>query len=551
MKTLDDILPQVAGQKCANNLILGMSILNNTYLYSSFNKSCKNLSPQSFIMEDAPFVVDEIKIDKTQKLDYRYYSDHYIKTGRWSEEQDTVFTVTTILYYLFAGHLPWHIDDNIKNESRTKQRHAVFNARQNEKLNYTNQLPSFIQPVIECGITNLHSKTKLNDLLILYCSYLQDEIRSSGMAEWMPELDDRFKLDDVCKTILESLTDCCQDEEDNKNQNSGNRQTYNNGNPAMNISSNQYNTNENQANTNTDFSFEEQKSLYSRCGVLETFQFKHGDGTNGLNKVAGMENLKESMRNEVLFPLLHPEISQRYKLHMTNGMLLYGPPGCGKTFFAEHFANEGAMSYCLIKASEISSSYIHGTQLLVQQLFDQAKRNSPCVLCFDEIDAMCPTRRDYDIKVAAETNTFLSELNNLADSGIFVIGTTNRPDIIDSAVLRTGRFDKKVYVPAPDAKAREAIFDIELRDRPLTSDVNCQELGQKAENFTASDISAVVNYAAMEAARKEELISQAVLLRHIANTSPSLSEEIRHEYELLHNKMETRNSHKHNRIGFY
>lgn len=551
MKTLDDILPQIAGQKSTDNLILGISILHNANYHLAFNHNCKNLSPQSFIMEeDAPFVVNEIVIDDTQELDYRYYSDHYIKTGEWSEEQDTVFTVTSILYYLHTGYLPWHINDNIKHESVVKQRHVVFNTRKTKKLNMRS-VPSFARPVIECGITNLHPQTKLNDLLILYCSYLQDEIRSSGMVEWMPELDDRFKLDDICKTVLEPMTDFCIDEEDNKNQNSSNMQTYNNGSPTVNSSSNQFNTNKNQANTNTNFSFEEQKSLYSRCGVLETFQFKHGDGTNGLNKVAGMEGLKESMRNEVLFPLLHPELSHKYKLHMANGMLLYGPPGCGKTFFAEHFANEGALSYCLIKASEISSSYIHGTQLLIQQLFDQAKHHSPCVVCFDEIDAICPARRDYDVKIAAETNTFLSELNNLADSGIFVIGTTNRPDMMDSAVLRTGRFDKKVYVPAPDAKAREAIFDIELKDRPLTSDVNCQELGQKAENFIASDISAVVNAAALEAARKDELISQSLLLKHIANTSPSLSEESRKEYERIHEKMNNHHSKNHTRIGFY
>ena len=551
MKTLDDILPQIAGQKSTDNLILGISILHSTCHYLLINDTCTNLSLKSFIMdEDNPYVVDEIIIDDTQEMDYRYYSNHYIKTGKWSEEQDTVFTVTAILYYLHTGYLPWHINDNIKYESVVKQRHIIFNTRKTKKLNMR-IVPSFARPVIECGIMNLHPETKLNDLLILYCSYLQDEIRNSGMVEWMPELDDRFRLDDICKTILEPMTDYCQDEQDNKNQNSNNMQTYNSESTTMNISSNQYNTNENQANTSTNFSFEEQKSLYSRCGVLETFQFKHGDGTNGLNKVAGMEYLKESMRNEVLFPLLHPELSQKYKLHMTNGMLLYGPPGCGKTFFAEHFANEGSMSYCLIKASEISSSYIHGTQMLIQQLFDQAKRHSPCVVCFDEIDAMCPPRRDYDIKVAAETNTFLSELNNLADSGIFVIGTTNRPDMIDSAVLRTGRFDKKVYVPAPDAKAREAIFDIELRDRPLASDVNCQELGQKAENFIASDISAVVNSAALEAARKDELISQSLLLKHIANTQPSLTDESRKEYERIHDKMDNNQSKNRTRIGFY
>ena len=549
MKTLDDILPQIAGHKCTDNLILGMSILDSAYHYQLSNDNCKNLSPQSFIMEDDALVVDEIIIDSTKEVDDRYYSDCYIKTGEWSEEQDTVFTVTAILYYLLSGHLPWNIGDNIKQESEVKQKHVVFNARKTQKLNM-HIVPSFARPVIEYGITYLHSETKLNELLFLYCSYLQDEIRSSNMVEWLPEIDDRFRLDDICKTALDFITDYSQ-EENNNNQNSDNMQTYNSESPSMNVSSNQYFTNENQSNADTSFSFEEQKALYSRCGVLETFQFKQGDGTNGLNKVAGMEDLKESMRNEVLFPLLHPEIARKYRIHATNGMLLYGPPGCGKTFFAEHFANEGAMSYCMIKASEISSSYVHGTQLLIQQLFDQAKHHAPCVVCLDEIDAMCPQRKDYDIKIAAETNTFLSELNNLANSGIFVIGITNRPDIVDSAVLRTGRFDKKVYVPAPDTKAREAIFDIELRDRPLASDVDCQELGQKAENFIASDISAVVNSAALEAARKDELISQSLLLKHIANTQPSLTDESRKEYERIHDKMDNNQSKNRTRIGFY
>lgn len=550
MKTFKDMLPIMAGKKSTSNLILSVSMLCEVYNHNFISNTCKGLCPERFIMQEAilgdpPFVIDSLIHDPIPNADMRYFSDHYIKSRRWSENRDSVFALSSMLYHLYTGYLPWNIGDSICHCSRTLQKELILKARQTNQL-LIEPIPYDFRELIKRGLTDWSKDLTVNDFIALFRDALYNAIRGKQMEEWMSEMDDKINLDNICEMLSSVIKD---DFHPSFDEEASSVEVHNAEDleEAINILHDNLCTEDNNDDAS---SFEEQKALYSRCGVLQTFNFQRGDGTNGLDKVAGMNELKESMKNEVLFPLLHPDMAQKYRLHCINGMLLYGPPGCGKTFFAEHFANEGAMSYCVIKASEISSSYIHGNQLLIQQLFDQAKRHAPCVVCLDEIDSMCPTRHDYDIKLAAETNSFLSELNNLSEHGIFVIGTTNRPDIIDPAVLRSGRFDKKIYVPAPDAQARKAIFDYELRDRPLADDIDYEELALRSENYIASDISAVVNAASLEAARNEELISQALLLKHILKTNPSLTDEMKKEYERIHEKMEDHRSCHRKQIGF-
>lgn len=226
-----------------------------------------------------------------------------------------------------------------------------------------------------------------------------------------------------------------------------------------------------------------------------------------------MAELKEYLYQRVIFVIKDKERAQKYRLVTPNGLLLYGPPGCGKTFVAEKFAEETKFNYILVKSSDLASSFHHGSQEKIAQLFKQAEKNSPVVICFDEFDALVPDRSNPAAQYSAsEVNEFLTQLNNCSQRGIFVVGTTNRPDKIDPAVLRTGRIDKQVYVPLPDKEARQEMFNIHLKGRPCDdSSINIERLSEQTEGYIASDIAYVVNDAAMIAAFKNQNITGIIL----------------------------------------
>lgn len=221
-------------------------------------------------------------------------------------------------------------------------------------------------------------------------------------------------------------------------------------------------------------------------------------------------------------------------------MLLYGPPGCGKTFFAEKFAEEVGFKYVLVKSSDLATSLVHGGQQKIRQLFDQAEQNAPIVVCLDEFDALVPTR-SWNSHSSEEVNEFLSQMNNCSQRGIFIVATTNRPDKIDIAVKRTGRLDKMVYVPLPDEEARREMFELYLKDRPLEEDINIQELAELTDGYVASDIAYIVNDTASLAAYTKSKISFASLQSAIKDNPPSLNAEILTEYEALRKQMDNTN----------
>jgi len=269
------------------------------------------------------------------------------------------------------------------------------------------------------------------------------------------------------------------------------------------------------------------------------FPIKKGSG-KGFEDIAGMLELKDSLSKQVVFVIKNKEIAEEYKITPPNGMLLYGPPGCGKTFFAEKFAEETGFSYLLIKSSDLASSYVHGSQEKIRQLFDQAEKNAPIVVCFDEFDALVPDRSWNNVS-SEEVNEFLSQMNNCAKRGIFVVATSNRPDKIDPAVLRTGRIDKMVYVPLPDYDARKEMFSLYLKGRPVEDGINVDELAKQTEGYIASDIAYIVNDSAMVAAYTRTKISYDLLLTSISNTHPSVRSESIKQYDEIKKKMEDTN----------
>lgn len=270
----------------------------------------------------------------------------------------------------------------------------------------------------------------------------------------------------------------------------------------------------------------------------------------GFKDIAGMNELKETMKKKILYFLNNPEIAQEYKIDYPNGMLLYGPPGCGKTFFAEKFAEESGFSYALVKASDLGSTWVHGTQGKINELFKEARSKAPCVICFDEFDAFVPDRAKINnVNHSGEVNEFLSQLNNCGKDKIFIIATTNNPEGIDPAVLRSGRLEHKIYIPAPDFEARKAVIRMGVLSRPCNDSIDFDKLASMTEGYVTSDLSLIVNDAAMNAAYARTFISQNLLEEAIAEYKPSVPKRVLDEHEDIRRRMES-DKKTMNRIGF-
>lgn len=263
---------------------------------------------------------------------------------------------------------------------------------------------------------------------------------------------------------------------------------------------------------------------------------------NGFADVAGMDELKKRLNEEVIDIIKNPEKYKRLRVKIPNGILLYGPPGCGKTYIAEKFAEEVGCNYMYVHCSDVASPYIHGGQEKIAALFEKARETAPTVLFLDELDAMLADRsRHNNVSEYGEVNEFLTQLNNCADSHVFVIGATNNPKGIDSAALRSGRLDMKVYVPVPDESERIALFKLYLKDI-VADDVDYEQLAQKTDGYVSKDVCSLINHAARETAKADlELISMQTLLDTIEkykNQFPSVSKDVLKLHERLREEFE-------------
>lgn len=264
---------------------------------------------------------------------------------------------------------------------------------------------------------------------------------------------------------------------------------------------------------------------------------------NGFADVAGMQDIKDFMQKKIINVLKNPERAKKFKIQIPNGMLLYGPPGCGKSFIAEKFAEEAGYNYIFVKSSDLASIYIHGSQEKIGKLFDTARLNAPTIINFDEFEALVPNRSKINnTSESGEVNEFLSQMNNCGKDRIFIIASSNRPDLIDPAIRRKGRLDQMIYIPVPDAEAREGIFKIHMDDRPVAGDINYKRLAELTQNYVASDIAYIVNDAATRAFEDDTDITQELLELVISENNPSISlKDIRY-YENLKQTMENKSS---------
>jgi len=238
--------------------------------------------------------------------------------------------------------------------------------------------------------------------------------------------------------------------------------------------------------------------------------------TGGLGSVAGMKELKQLLIAEVINPLKNPEKFKRFKVSIPNGIILYGPPGCGKTFIVRKLAEELGYNFFEVKHSDLAAPFIHGAVGNIGKTFEMAKQNAPAIIFFDEISGLVPDRKnlnDGSSHKEEEVNEFLLQLNDAADSQVLVVGATNYIERIDPAVLRPGRFDKKIYVPPPDLEARKELFKLGLFDRPYDTKIDFEYLAIATNGLSCADIiEGIVETAARIAANQDrEAIDQALI----------------------------------------
>lgn len=260
---------------------------------------------------------------------------------------------------------------------------------------------------------------------------------------------------------------------------------------------------------------------------------------NGFADVAGMSQIKEMMKKKIINILKDPERAEKFKIQIPNGMLLYGPPRCGKSFIAEKFAEEAGYNYMFVKSSDLASIYVHGSQEKIGKLFDDARKNAPAIINFDEFEALVPDRSKVDnASESGEVNEFLSQMNNCGKDRVFVIASSNRPDLIDPAVRRKGRLDQIIYIPVPDNEARKEIFKIHMSGRPAKENIDYVRLAEMTENYVASDIAYIVNDAAVRAFEDDIEISQDLLEEVIKENAPSISAKDLQFYDNIRKQLE-------------
>ena len=229
------------------------------------------------------------------------------------------------------------------------------------------------------------------------------------------------------------------------------------------------------------------------------------------DQIGGLEDVKEELREAVEWPLKYPDLFAQLNATPPKGLLLYGPPGTGKTLLAKAVAHESESNFISVKGPELLNKYVGESEKAVREVFRKARQASPCIIFFDEVDSVAPVRGSSggDSNVTERViSQFLTEMDGLEElRNVVIIAATNRPDIIDSALLRPGRFDRLLFVPPPDLEARRQIFKIHTRKTPLGEDVNLDEMARRTDGYTGADIASLANTAVMLALR--EHISKA------------------------------------------
>ena len=261
------------------------------------------------------------------------------------------------------------------------------------------------------------------------------------------------------------------------------------------------------------------------------------------DEVGGLEEVKEKLKEAVEWPLKNPEVFKRMGIQPPKGILLIGPPGCGKTMLARAVATESEANFISIKSPEVFSRWVGESEKAIREIFRKARMASPAVIFFDEVDSLVPRRGlgDGDSGVTERViSQLLTEMDGIMPlEDIIVIAATNRPDIVDSAVLRPGRFDRLIYVPEPDEAARLEIFKIHTKNMPLSNDVDIKA-HRMTKGYSGADISSVCREAAMNALRRDinaKEVTFSDFEKAMEEVPPSISPEIENWYRSFMNQV--------------
>lgn len=273
--------------------------------------------------------------------------------------------------------------------------------------------------------------------------------------------------------------------------------------------------------------------------------------------VGGLGDTKERLRETIQWPLEYPEVFQAMDMDAAKGVLMYGPPGTGKTLLAKAVANEAESNFISIKGPELLNKFVGESEKGVREVFKKARENAPTVVFFDEIDSIA-AERGSDTTSSGVTERVVSQLLTELDGlealeDVVVIATTNRPDLIDAALLRPGRLDRHVHVPVPDEEARRAILDVHTREKPLADDVDLDKIASKTEGYVGADLEALAREASMNASRefiqsvnKEEIDESIgnvrVTMEHFENAldeiGPSVTDDVRRRYDEIEERFQ-------------
>ena len=247
--------------------------------------------------------------------------------------------------------------------------------------------------------------------------------------------------------------------------------------------------------------------------------------------VGGLDEVKQKLIEAVEWPLTRPKSFERLGIRPPAGVLLYGPPGCGKTLLAKAVATESNANFISVKGPELLSKWVGESERRTRELFRRARQVAPTIIFFDEIDALVPMRgirrgEEVTERIVSQMLTELSGLEDLHD--VVVIAATNRPDMLDPALLRPGRFDRQIIVTEPDEKARLKILEIKTKNMPLKG-VDLKKIAKQTENYSGADLESLCREAAMHALRKDK-DAKEVGMKHfekaLKEVNPSLDKKI-------------------------
>ena len=253
--------------------------------------------------------------------------------------------------------------------------------------------------------------------------------------------------------------------------------------------------------------------------------------------VGGLSDAQQQVQESVEWPLTSPEKFDRMGVNAPKGVLLYGPPGTGKTLMAKAVANETNANFISVRGPQLLSKWVGESEKAIRQTFRKARQVSPTIIFFDELDSLAPSRGQEMGNNVSErvVNQLLTELDGLEDMGdVMVIGATNRPDMIDPALLRSGRFDRLVMIGQPDQEGREQILDIHTQDTPLAPDVSLREVAEITDGYVGSDLEGIAREAAIEALRDDddaEEVEMKHFRRAMESVRPTVNEDILAYYE--------------------